>query len=107
MDKASTLKQVDVEVEADLCDCNRFYQRQLLVWVSWVAVLDGLCQRLQLFFGIRDCGVGILSSFASEGIYGLNDLVLVRIIFKELQQLVVVEFGAFSERVLEGVNATE
>ena len=42
VDKSSTLHEEDVQVEADRCYCNGFNERQLLVWVSWIAVLDGM-----------------------------------------------------------------
>ena len=58
-------------------------------------------------FIIRDCGVGIVCSLASEVVNGLHDLDLVRKNFEELQQLVVAEFGTFSARILERLNATE
>jgi hypothetical protein len=42
VDKSSTLHEVDVQVEADRRYCNGFNERQILVWVFWIAVLDGV-----------------------------------------------------------------
>ena len=42
VDKSSALHEEDVQVEADRRYCNGFNERQFLVRVSWITVLDGM-----------------------------------------------------------------
>ena len=107
VDESSTLHEEDVQVEADRRYCNGLNERQLVVWVSWIAVLDGMTKFFEISIRVLDCSLWAVGGLASELVDGRQNPGLVRWFLHKLQQMSLVVLGTFTAGRLEGIDAAE